>query len=103
MKTSHKEKIASAHRGKSHTSATKKKISNALSGEPSNFANKKHNKDTKDIIGDKRGHDDRIEGRKWIVNRFNSKTFRKYSTPDQRYQYGRRVKSYREWLDHQSL
>ena len=103
MKISHKQKLATAHRGKTHTSATKRKISNALSGKPSNFANKKHEGDTKDIIGDKRGHDDRIQGRKWIVNKFNSKTFRKYSTPSQKYEYGRKVKSFKEWLDHQSL
>jgi len=99
MDAKHKAKIASSRRGYTHSGATKKKISMSLKGEPSNFAGKKHADSTKDIIGDKRGHDDRIKGRKWIVNKFTSKTWRKSSSPNQKFQYGRVVKSFREWLD----
>lgn len=99
MDAKHKAKISSARRGNTHTSATKRKISASLSGKESNFAGKKHDNSTKDVIGDKRGHGDRIKGRKWIVNRFTSKTWRKNATPNQKFQYGRVVKSFREWLD----
>jgi len=99
MTPSHKAKLATAHRGKTHSSETKRKISNSLSGEKSNFAGKKHSKDSKDIIADKRGHSDRIQGRKWIVNKFTNKTWRKYSTPSQKFKYGRTVKEFKEWLE----
>jgi len=99
MDIKHKAKIASAHRGNTHTFATKRKISGSLVGKQSNFAGKKHDNSTKDIISDKRGHDDRIKDRKWIVNRFTSKTWRKTATPNQKFQYGRVVRSFREWLD----
>ena len=100
MTPSHKHNLSISHKGKTLSSNTKKKISNSLSGKTSNFANKSHSKETKDEITGKRGHDDRIQGRKWIVNRFNSKTFRKYSKPNQKFSYGRTVKSFKEWLEH---
>lgn len=85
--------------GRAQSHETKRKISASLKGKQSNFSGKKHDKDTKDIIADKRGHGDRIQDRKWIVNRFTSQTFRKRHTPNQKFQYGRRVKSFREWIE----
>lgn len=85
--------------GRAQSLETKKKISASLKGKQSNFSGKKHDKDTKDLIGVKRGHGDRIQDRKWIVNRFTSQTFRKRQTPNQKFVYGRRVKSFREWIE----
>ena len=98
MDAKHKAKIARAKRGDTQTSATKRKISRALTGKPSNFTDKNHNKDTKDEIAAKRGHDDRIHGRKWIVNRFTSKTWRKDLLPNQKFEYGRKPKKFKDWL-----
>lgn len=87
-----KEKISRALKGNNQSSATKRKRSLALRGQESNFAGKKQSKDAKDLIKAKRGNDSRVDGLKWIVNRFTDKTFRKRYTPSQKFQYGRKVK-----------
>lgn len=79
MSPYHKEKIAAAHRGNRQSAETKKKISRSMDGK-SNFAGKKHTDHAKDLIGAKRGSDDRIRGRRWIVNRAG-KTYRRYKAP----------------------
>ena len=89
---SHRDKLAKAKRGKRLSSATKDKISDTMKG-TSNFAGKKHTKADKVKIQLSRGHDDRIDGRKWIVKKGDGNTYRKYSLPNRYdYQYGRRVR-----------
>lgn len=98
MTPAHKDALAKAHRGKRLSSETKKKISKTMAG-TSNFAGHKHKKLDKERIGVARGHDDRIQGRKWIVKRVGGKTFRRHGLPDTaRYQYGRHVKTFKEWV-----
>lgn len=87
MSPYHKEKIAFAHRGNKQSASTKKKISKSMAGK-SNFKGKKHTAHAKDVIGAKRGSDDRIRGRRWIVNSSN-KTYRRYHAPGG-YKIGRR-------------
>ena len=89
---SHRDKLAKAKRGKSLSSATKDKISDTMKG-TSNFAGKKHTKADKVKIQLSRGHDDRVDGRKWMVKKGDGNTYRKYSLPNRYdYQYGRRVR-----------
>ena len=76
----HKAAIAQAHRGNHQSPSTKEKISKSMQGK-SNFQGKKHTTASKDDIRHERGHDDRIGGRAWIVNRKN-KTYRRFSNPD---------------------
>ena len=98
MTPAHRSALAKAHKGKSQSSATKKKISKTMAG-TSNFAGHKHGRLGKERIGVARGHDDRIQGRKWIVKRVSGKTYRKHGLPDiVRYQYGRSVKTFKEWV-----
>lgn len=87
MSPYHKEKIAAAHRGNRQSAQTKKKISRSMEGK-SNFEGKKHTDHARDVIGAKRGSDDRIRGRRWIVNRAD-KTYRRYHAPGG-YKIGRR-------------
>lgn len=87
MSPYHKEKIAAAHRGKRQSYYTRRKISRSMDGK-SNFAGKKHTSHAKNLIGAKRGSDDRIRGRRWIVNSSN-KTYRRYQAPGG-YKIGRR-------------
>lgn len=100
MSPYHKEKIASAHRGNRQSASTKKKISRSMAGK-SNFAGKKHSDHARDVIGAKRGSDDRIRGRRWIVNS-SGKTYRRYHAPGG-YKVGRRkfneeFLGFRDWL-----
>ena len=89
---SHRDKLSKAKRGKRLSSATKDKISNTMKG-TSNFEGQKHTKADKVKIQLSRGHDDRVDGRKWIVKKSEGKTYRKYSLPNRYdYQYGRRVR-----------
>lgn len=98
MSASHRRALANAHRGKHHSTQTKKKISNTMAG-TSNFAGQKHKKISKERISSSRGHDDRIQGKKWIVTRVSGKTYRKHGLPDTvRYQYGRKVRTFKEWV-----
>ena len=93
----HKAAIASAHRGTRHDSKTISKISSSMSGKK-NHLGKKHSTDSKDRIRHERGHDDRIDGAKWIVNR-SDKTYRRHSAPDG-YKIGqRKFNEMREYLD----
>jgi hypothetical protein len=76
----HKAAIASAHRGTHQSADTKAKISKTMAGH-SNFQGKTHTTDERDRIRHARGHDDRIQGRHWIVNA-KDKTYRKHSAPN---------------------
>ena len=76
----HKAAIASAHRGSRHDAETKSKISSSMS-DKKNHLGKKHSTASKDRIRHTRGHDDRIDGAKWIVNR-SDKTYRRHNAPD---------------------
>jgi hypothetical protein len=96
-KASFKRKLSIARKGSTQTSSTKDKISNALKNEPSNFRNKTHSKETKDLISTKRGHSSRVDDLKWIVNRFNKQTFRKREIPNQQFKYGRVIKRFKDF------
>ena len=93
----HKAAIASAHRGSRHDAETKSKISSSMSGK-ANHAGKKHSTASKDRIRHQRGHDDRIDGASWIVNR-SDKTYRRHNAPDG-YKIGqRKFNEMRQYLD----
>ena len=93
----HKAAIASAHRGSRHDAETKSKISSSMS-DKKNHLGKKHSTASKDRIRHTRGHDDRIDGASWIVNR-SDKTYRRHSAPDG-YKIGqRKFNEMREYLD----
>ena len=93
----HKAAIASAHRGSRHDAETKSKISSSMAGR-ANHAGKKHSTDSKDRIRHERGHDDRIDGARWIVNR-SDKTYRRHSAPDGYKMGQRRFNEMRNYLD----
>jgi len=80
MSGMHKFAIAQAHRGSHMDPKTKAKISKSMAGH-SNFQGKKHSTDEKDRIRHARGHDDRIQGKRWIVNA-GEKTYRRISAPN---------------------
>ena len=93
----HKAAIASAHRGSRHDAETKSKISSSMSGK-ANHAGKKHSTASKDRIRHERGHDDRIDGANWIVNRYDQ-TYRRHNAPDG-YKIGqRKFNEMRSYLD----
>ena len=93
----HKAAIASAHRGSRHDAETKSKISSSMS-DKKNHLGKKHSSASKDRIRHTRGHDDRIDGASWIVNR-SDKTYRRHSAPDG-YKIGqRKFNEMRQYLD----
>lgn len=81
-------KLAKGKKGKHRPSAVRRAIARAMAGH-SNFQGKRHSDSAKQRIGDARGHDDRIDGRKWIAQKRTGKTYRKYSLPDNDYRYGR--------------
>jgi hypothetical protein len=93
-----REKIAAAHRGNRQSAATKKKISRSMAGQ-SNFEGKKHSTASRDRIRHKRGHDDRIEGRRWIVNP-TGETYRRFKKPGSMH-FGRKYQRLKEWLAHE--
>ena len=93
----HKAAIASAHRGSRHDAETKSKISSSMS-DKKNHLGKKHSSASKDRIRHTRGHDDRIDGARWIVNR-SDKTYRRHQAPDG-YKIGqRKFNEMRQYLD----
>ena len=93
----HKAAIASAHRGSRHDAETKSKISSSMS-DKKNHLGKKHSSASKDRIRHTRGHDDRIDGARWIVNR-SDKTYRRHQAPDG-YKIGqRKFNEMRDYLD----
>jgi len=95
----HKAAIASARRGDRHDAVTKSKISSSMS-DKKNHLGKKHSTASKDRIRHERGHDDRIDGARWIVNR-SDKTYRRHNAPDG-YKVGqRKFNEMREYLDSQ--
>lgn len=67
----------------------------------SNFEGEKHSTASKDRIRHKRGHDDRIEGRRWIVTP-DGKTYRRYKKPSAM-RFGREYKSLKEWMVEQGF
>jgi hypothetical protein len=87
ISASHRAALSRSHKGNKLSSATKKKISRSMGGK-SNFEGKHHTKQSKDRIRHKRGHDDRVKGARWVVNR-SGKTARKHATP-QGYRTGHR-------------
>lgn len=99
MSTYHKEKIAFAHRGNRQSAVTKAKISKSMKGK-SNFEGKHHTDHAKDVIGAKRGSDDRIKGRRWIVNS-SGKTYRRYHAPGD-FKLGKR-KFYESFMEYHRL
>jgi hypothetical protein len=95
----HKAAIASAHRGTRHNAVTRSKISSSMS-DKKNHLGKKHSTASKDRIRHERGHDDRIDGARWIVNR-SDKTYRRHNAPDG-YKVGqRKFNEMRVYLDSQ--
>lgn len=90
-----REKIAAAHRGKKQSFSTKRKIARTMAGK-SNFEGQSHSTASKDRIRHKRGHDDRVDGRRWIVAP-GGKTYRRYKKPGSMH-FGRRYRSLKEWL-----
>lgn len=93
-----KEKIAAGHRGNRQSAETKRKISRSMAGK-SNFQGKEHTTASRDRIRHKRGHDDRVDGRKWIVAP-GGKTFRRFKKPGSMH-FGRKFRSLKEWLAEQ--
>jgi hypothetical protein len=80
-------KLGKGKRGKARPAHVRRKISNAMKGS-SNFEGQKHDYSAKQKIKDERGHDDRVDGRKWVQNKNTGQTFRKYRKPDN-YRWGR--------------
>jgi len=79
----------------SRSAAVKQAISRAMKGK-SNFEGKTHSKKSKDEIAMKRGHDDRIDGKKWSRDVNTGKENRTHGLPDH-HKWGRR-KSFTKWL-----
>ena len=80
-------KLGKGKRGKARPPSVRRKISQAMKGK-SNFEGETHTDSSKQKIADRRGHDDRVDGRKWIENKASGKTFRRYTKPDN-YKWGR--------------
>ena len=76
----HKAAIAQARRGRHQSASTKAKISKSMAGK-TNHAGSTHTEKSKDRIRHKRGHDDRIDGKRWIVNS-RDKTYRRNNAPE---------------------
>jgi hypothetical protein len=82
----------------SRPASVKRAISRAMKGK-SNFEGKTHTKKSKTEIKLKRGTGDRIQGRKWSVDRETGETSRTYALPDD-HKWGRsRRKSLKEWME----
>jgi hypothetical protein len=77
------------------SAAIKKAISRAMKGK-SNFEGHSHKKGTKDILRIRRGHDDRIDGKKWSHDKDTGKENRTYRLPDD-HKWGRK-RSFSKWL-----
>ena len=82
--------------------SVRNKISRTMKGK-SNFEGKTHDRSEKKKIADARGHDDRVDGRKWIVNKITGKTNRAYRITSQVTRYGRSLKSFKEWIEQWSV
>jgi len=97
MSASHKHALANAHRGKTQSPGTKRKIAKSMAGKANHT--KPHSKLAKERISSSRGSYDPIKGKRWIVTKASGKTYRKKGLPDTaRYQYGRHVKTFKEWV-----
>lgn len=82
--------------GRKQTAATKAKISKAMKGH-SNFEGKHHTRSAKKELKQERGHDDRVEGRKWRTDKHSGEESRTYKKGDpERYRWGRKLG---EWLE----
>lgn len=98
MTAAHRHALANAHHGKKQSAGTKKKIARSMAGKTNHT--KAHSKIAKERISSARGHYDPIEGKKWIVTKASGKTYRKKGLPDTaKYQYGRHVKTFKEWTE----
>jgi hypothetical protein len=78
--------------------SVRNKISRAMKGS-SNFEGKRHTRADKKKISDGRGNDDRIGGRKWIINKVTGKTNRVSHITSASTRYGRTLKSFKEWVE----
>ena len=78
--------------------SVRNKISRSMKGS-SNFEGKTHDRAGKKKIADGRGHDDRVDGKKWIINKITGKTNRVRRITSQVTKYGRSLKSFREWIE----
>ena len=98
MSKAHKAKISAAMKGKKKSESTKKKISAAMKGH-SNFEGKHHDRGTKRELKQERGHDDRVEGRRWRTEKHTGEESRVYKKGDgKKYRWGRALG---EWLEGQ--
>ena len=79
----------------SRPAAVRRAISRAMKGQ-SNFEGQSHTKKTKTQMKLSRGHDDRIQGKKWSTDRDTGKETRTYGLPDD-HRWGRRH-SFARWL-----
>ena len=96
MDKAHKDKISKALKGNHRSAATKAKISKSMKGH-SNFEGKHHDRSTKKELKVERGHDDRVDGRRWRTNKHTSEESRTYSKGDpKKYRWGRALG---EWLE----
>lgn len=80
-------KLGKGKRGKARPPHVRRKISRSMAGK-SNFEGETHTTKSKQKIADSRGHDDRVDGRHWIKSKTSSKTYRRYTKPDN-YRWGR--------------
>lgn len=100
----HKKALSRGQKGHEVSDQTREKISRKMAGK-SNFKGKQHTERAKQAIGDSRGHDDRIDGKKWKLNKHTDKTSREYSLGNtDTYEWGRvakqkKVKRFNEWTN----
>jgi len=88
----HRIKLSVAKKGKPRPTSVKRKISKSMKGS-SNFAGKEHSSLDKQKISDGRGDYDPIKDKKWYINKYSGKTWRKTRNPTEViYQHGRIVR-----------
>lgn len=76
--------------------SVRKKISASMKGK-SNFEGKKHDKEAKKKLARSRGHDDRIDGKRWVINKVSGKTNRiPASNREDEQKFGRTLRSFKE-------
>lgn len=98
MDKAQRDKISKSLKGRTRSKATRDKISKSMRGK-SNFEGQHHDKTTKRELRRERGHDDRVEGRRWRTDKSTNDESRTYSKGDSsRYRWGRALS---EWLEMQ--
>jgi len=96
MDKAHRDKISRSLKGRKRSQATKDRISRSMRGK-SNFEGKHHDRATKRELRRERGHDDRVDGRRWRTDKSTNDESRTYTKGDSsRYRWGRALS---EWLD----